>query len=68
MGLASLQLSKLHTVLGNKGKARRFRKRAESLLRSVDLMAELNRLETQKSQAEEMAESSAAEAASSRKP
>lgn len=65
MGLASLELSKLHTTLGNKGKARRFRKRAESLLRSVDLMAELNRLETQKSQAEEVAETNAAEAASS---
>ncbi len=65
MGLASLELSKLHTTLGNKGKARRFRKRAESLLRSVDLMAELNRLETQKSQAEEVAENNAAEAASS---
>ena len=65
MGLASLELSKVHTLLGNKGKARRFRKRAESLLRSVDLMAELNRLETQKSQAEEVAESNAAQAASS---
>ena len=65
MGLASLQLSKLHTTLGNKGKARRFRKRAEENLRSVDLMGELNRLETQKSQAEEVAESNAAAAASS---
>ena len=52
IGLASLQLSKLHTSLGNKGKARRFRKRAEENLRSVDLMAELNRLETQNAQAE----------------
>lgn len=65
-GLAALQISKLHTILGNKGQARRFRKRAEALLRSVDLMAELNRLETQKSQAEETARTNAAEAASSR--
>lgn len=64
-GLASLQLSKLHTALGNKGKARRFQKRAEGDLRSVDLMGELNRLETQKSQAEEVAETNAAAAASS---
>ncbi|GAB3959409.1 hypothetical protein GCM10028805_55470 [Spirosoma harenae] len=55
IGLAALQLSKLHTLLGNKAKARRFRKRAEETLRSVDLMAELNQLETQKSQAEEAA-------------
>jgi len=54
-GLASLQLAKLHTTLGNKAKARRFRKRAEETLRSVDLMGELNRLETQKAQAEETA-------------
>ncbi len=52
IGLASLQLSKLHTGLGNRGKARRFRKRAEENLRSVDLMAELNRLETQNAQTE----------------
>ena len=65
IGLASLQLSRLHTALGNKGKARRFRKQAEQVLRSVDLMAELNRLETQKSQAEQEAESSAAAVASS---
>lgn len=58
-GLAALQLSKLHTLLGNKAKARRFRKRAEETLRSVDLMAELNRLETQKSQAEENARTNA---------
>ena len=52
IGLASLQLSKLYTSSGNKGKARRFRKRAEENLRSVDLMAELNRLETQNAEAE----------------
>ncbi len=55
VGLAALQLSKVHTLLGNKAKARRFRKRAEETLRSVDLMAELNQLETQKSRAEEAA-------------
>lgn len=54
-GLAALQLSKVHALLGNKAKARRFRKRAEETLRSVDLMAELNQLETQKSRAEEAA-------------
>lgn len=64
-GLAALQLSRLYTTLGNKGKARRFRKRAEETLRSVDLTAELSRLETQKSQAEETALASAAAAASS---
>lgn len=64
-GLAALQLSKLHTLLGNKAKARRFRKKAEDILRSVDLMAELNRLETQKSQAEETALASAEAAATS---
>lgn len=56
MGLAALQLSRLHATLGNKGKARRFRKKADEILRTVDLMAELKRLETQKSQAEETAQ------------
>ncbi|WP_420149515.1 adenylate/guanylate cyclase domain-containing protein [Spirosoma sp.] len=63
IGLAALQLSKLHAILGNKAKARRFRKRAEETLRSVDLMAELNQLETQKSQAEEAARANADAAA-----
>jgi class 3 adenylate cyclase len=58
VGLAALHLARLHTTLGNKAKARRFRKRAEETLRSVDLMAELNRLETQKAQAEETAANS----------
>jgi class 3 adenylate cyclase len=65
VGLAALQLARLHTTLGNKAKARRFRKRAEETLRSVDLMAELNRLETQKAQAEETARINAETAASS---
>ncbi|GAB3710877.1 hypothetical protein GCM10027592_47960 [Spirosoma flavus] len=64
-GLAALQLSKIHTILGNKAKARRFRKRSEEMLRSVDMMAELNRLETQKSQAEETAQANANAAAES---
>ena len=65
MGLALLQLSQAYTALGNKGKARRYRKQAEEKLRSVDLMAELKRLERQKLTAEEMAETNAASAASS---
>lgn len=65
MGLALLQLSQVYTVLGNKGKARRYRKQAEEKLRSVDLMAELKRLERQKLTAEERAETNAAEAATS---
>jgi class 3 adenylate cyclase len=65
IGLASLQLSKLHTGLGNKAKARRFRKRSEEALRSVDLTAELKQLETQKSQAEETAQANAEAVANS---
>ncbi len=65
MGLALLQLSKTYAVLGNKGKARRYRKQAEEKLRSVDLMAELKRLERQKLNAEEQAETNAAEVVSS---
>jgi adenylate cyclase len=63
MGLALLQLSQSYTVLGNKGKARRYRKQAEEKLRSVDLMAEWKRLEKQKLTAEEKAEINAATAA-----
>ncbi len=65
VGLASLQLSQLYTTLGNKRKARQFRKLAEDKLRSVDLMGELKRLETQKVKAEELADFNAAEAATS---
>ena len=65
IGLASLQLSKFHQALGNKAKARRFRRRAEENLREVDLMAELNRLETQKSTAEENAQTHQAAAVTS---
>jgi adenylate cyclase len=56
LGLASLELAKLHTALGNKAKARRFRKRAEENLKNVDLTAELTKLEAQKLQAEEAAQ------------
>ncbi len=65
IGLAALQLSRLHTGLGNRAKARRFRKRAEETLRSVDLMAELNRLETGRARAEETAQANAEAAATS---
>jgi adenylate cyclase len=65
MGLAALELAKLHGALGNKAKARRFRKQADENLRNVDMMAELNRLETQKSQAEETAQAQQQAAASS---
>lgn len=53
IGLASLELSRLRTMLGNKGKARRYQKLAEKNMRDVDLLAELNRLETGKVQAEQ---------------
>jgi adenylate cyclase len=63
-GMALLQLSRIEDILGNRGKSRRYRRQAEAQLRSVDLMAELKRLETQKAKAEDMAESRAAEVAS----
>lgn len=56
IGLAALQLSRLHTTLGNKRKARQNRRLAEANLKDVDLMADLNRLENQKVAAEETAQ------------
>jgi adenylate cyclase len=56
IGLAALQLSRLHTTLGNKRKARQTRRLAEANLKDVDLMADLNRLENQKIAAEENAQ------------
>ena len=56
IGLASLQLARIHTLLGNKRKARQARRLAEANLKDMDLMADLDRLETQKVAAEETAE------------
>jgi adenylate cyclase len=56
IGLAATQLSRLHTALGNNGKARRYRKQAEKALANLDLVGELTKLEADKQKAEEKAE------------
>ena len=65
IGHAALQLSRLHTTLGNKRKARQTRRLAEANLKDVDLMADLNRLETRKVAAEETAQAQQQAAVSS---